>query len=319
MLDHAADEEQAGIGQAGIAVTGKGVLALVPDRNMRVHTRTIVGLDRLGHEGCGLAIGLGNHLHDIFVDLDAVAGFDQLAEGQAQFVLAAGDFMVMLVHGQAHFHQRGHHFGANVGGHVDRADREIAALGAGTVTHIAAVIFRAAVGGQFDIVQLVEAGIVGVVEFDAVEHEEFRFRADIDGVTKARRLEEHFRALGGRTRIARIERTIFGFDDVAHQDHHRRRAERIEEYRVQIGLQDHVRFVDFLPALDRGAVEHQAVSQLIFANDVRAHRQVVPGALGIGKTDIDPLDLLFLDHLENVFWRIGHVRLPFSFITPPKG
>jgi hypothetical protein len=58
---------------------------------------------------------------------------------------------------------------------------------------------------------------------------------------------------------------------------------------------------------------------IIFADDVGAHGQVMPDALGIGEANIDPFDFLFLDHLQDVFWRIGHVRLPFSFDTPPKG
>ena len=57
-------------------------------------------LDRLGHEGRGLAIGLGDLLHDILVDLHAVGGVRQRAEGQAEFVLGGGHFVVVLVHGR---------------------------------------------------------------------------------------------------------------------------------------------------------------------------------------------------------------------------
>jgi hypothetical protein len=53
-------------------------------------------------------------VHDIFVDLHAVGGLHQRAEGQAQFVLGGGDFVVVLVAGQAHFEHGRNHFAADV-------------------------------------------------------------------------------------------------------------------------------------------------------------------------------------------------------------
>ena len=108
--------------------------------------------DRLGHEGRGLAVGLGDHVHDIFVDLHAVGGLDQAAVGQAELMLGGGDFMVMLVAGQAHFEHRRDHLAADVAGAVDRSDGEIAALGARAVGEVAAFIFAAGVGRQLDVV-----------------------------------------------------------------------------------------------------------------------------------------------------------------------
>jgi hypothetical protein len=116
----------------------------------------------------------------------------------------------------------------------------------------------------------------------------------------AARLDEGFGALGGRARIAAVELAGRRFDDVAEDDHHRRRAERIDVDRVEIGLEDHVGFVDRLPALDRGAVEHQAVFQLVLAHDAGDHGEVLPLALGIGEAQVDPLDLFVLDLLEDV-------------------
>jgi hypothetical protein len=85
---------------------------------------------------------------------------------------------MVLVHRQAHFEHGGDHLGADVLGAVDRRDREIAALGAGTVAQIATFIFVARIGGQLDIVDLEVAGGVAVLEPHVVEHEEFGLGAD---------------------------------------------------------------------------------------------------------------------------------------------
>ena len=125
---------------------------------MGVHARCHCPCDRLGHEGRGLAIGLGDHVDDIFVDLHPVGGLDQLAVGQAELVLGGGDLVMMLVHRQAHLEHGRDHLAADVDRAVDRRDREIAALGARPVGEVAAFIFAAGVGRQLDVVERVEAG-----------------------------------------------------------------------------------------------------------------------------------------------------------------
>ncbi len=40
---------------------------------------------------------MGDHVHDIFVNLHIVCGFDQRAIGKAKLMLGGGDFMMMLV------------------------------------------------------------------------------------------------------------------------------------------------------------------------------------------------------------------------------
>ncbi len=57
---------------------------------------------------------MGDLMHDILVDLHAVGGLGQRAEGQAQLVLRGGDLMVVLVAGQAHFEHGGDHLAADV-------------------------------------------------------------------------------------------------------------------------------------------------------------------------------------------------------------
>src|SRR3546814_4631823 len=108
--------------------------------------------------------------------------------------------MVMLVAGQAHLQHRRDHLGADVDRAVDRRDGEIAALGAGPVGEVAALIGAAGVGGQLDIVDLEARLVVARLEADVVEHEEFGLGSDIDGV--ADRSEEHTSELQSLMRIS---------------------------------------------------------------------------------------------------------------------
>src|SRR3546814_19547312 len=126
------------VGKARSAVAGEQRIALVPDRQMGVHALAFIFLDRLWHEGRGLAIGMGNLMHDVFVDLHAIGGRHQRAELEAQLVLGGGDFVMMLVAGQAHVEHRRNHFTAQFDAAVDWRDREIAALDARTQAQIAA-------------------------------------------------------------------------------------------------------------------------------------------------------------------------------------
>ena len=141
-------------------------------------------------------------MYNILVDLHAVGGLHQCAERQAQFVLRRGDFVVMLVAGQAHVEHRADHFATDIDQAIDRRDREIAALGARTMAQVAGFIRAVGVGRQFDIVDAKAVAVIAVVELHIVEHEEFGFGSDIDGVADTGRFQIGLGALGRRTRVA---------------------------------------------------------------------------------------------------------------------
>src|SRR5690606_31384330 len=50
VLDDTADEVQGGFGQTGIAFARKGILTVLADRYVHVHTGAVVAVQRLGHE-----------------------------------------------------------------------------------------------------------------------------------------------------------------------------------------------------------------------------------------------------------------------------
>ncbi len=72
-----------------------------------MHARTVVTEDRLRHEGCGLAIGIGNLMHDILVDLHLVGVADQRVEFHAEFVLCGSNLMMVLFNRDTHFGEDG--------------------------------------------------------------------------------------------------------------------------------------------------------------------------------------------------------------------
>ena len=89
VLDDAADVIEAGVRQIGIARTGEQRLAALPDRLMHMHARAVVAIDRLGHEGRRLAVGLGDLVDHILVDLHVVAALGQRVELEAKLMLGA--------------------------------------------------------------------------------------------------------------------------------------------------------------------------------------------------------------------------------------
>jgi hypothetical protein len=199
-------------------------------------------------------------------------------------------------------------------GAVDRGDREIAALGSRPVGEVAAVIFAHRVGRQLDVVELEARGIVAVLEADVVEHEEFGFRADIDGVADAAGLDEGFGAGGRRARVAAIKLAGRRLDDIAHQDQHRRRAERVDIGGAEVRLQNHVALVDRLPAGDRRAVEHEAIGQHVLVDRARDHGEMLPLALGVGEPEVHPFDLIVGDLLQH----LARVRCHFLPLANPN-
>jgi hypothetical protein len=138
MLDDAADVIEAGVRQIGIARAREQRLAAFPDRLMHMHARAVVAIDGLRHERRRLAIGGRDLMDDIFVDLHRVGALGQRLELEAQLVLRAGDFVVMLFRLDAQIAHDGEHLAADILRGIDRRDGEIAALDGRAVAQIAA-------------------------------------------------------------------------------------------------------------------------------------------------------------------------------------
>ena len=155
----------------------------------------------------------------------------------------------------------------------------------------------------------VEEGVAHVVRVaDAVEDEEFGFRAEEGLVGDAAGLEEGLGALGDAARIAAVGLHRRRVEDVAGQHERRVGGERIEEGGAGVGQQHHVGLVDALPARDRRAVEHLAVLEQRGIDDRLREGHVVLHAAHVAEAQVDEFDLVVLDELFDVFE--GHGGFP---------
>ena len=145
MLDDATDVEQRIFRQAGVAVACENVFTVLRDGLVAVHAGTVVTDQRLGHEGSGFTVGVGNVVNTVFEDLCSVCLGDQGVKLDAYFALSGGaHFVVMHFNRQAHLLHGGTHGSANVVQAVNWRDGEVAALHARPVPGIA--VFEALIG-----------------------------------------------------------------------------------------------------------------------------------------------------------------------------
>ena len=128
---------QSEVGQTCIALSGEQVDALLPKREVRVHTGTVVLEYRLGHKRRRFAVALGHVLDDVFIPHKLVSLLDQRCVKHIDFGLSAGsDFvMVFLDHNPDLLHFLDH-FAADILLGVGRAYREIAAFVRGFVSEV---------------------------------------------------------------------------------------------------------------------------------------------------------------------------------------
>ena len=201
-------------------------------------------------------------------------------------MLGGGDFVMVLFRLDAHVAHDGQHLAAHVLLMVHRRHREIAALDLGTVAQIAAFIFGAGVVGAFLGIDEVEALVHLDAETHIVEHEEFGFRAEIGGVADARGIDIGLGGLGDGARAAGIMLVGGRLQHVADQDQRGLGEERIDHRGFQVRLQQHVGFVDRLPAGDRRTVEHGAVVEEIVIDHHQVEGDMLPLAARVGEADV---------------------------------
>jgi hypothetical protein len=163
------------------------------------------------------------------------------------------------------------------------------------------------------------------VPLDAVENEELGFRTEVGGVAQAGRLQVGLGALGDRTRVAVVTLAVGRLDHVAGDDHRGLVEERVDEGGFRVRHQQHVGRLDALPAGDRRTIERVAFRELVCVEGTDGHADVLFLATGVGETEINELDLLLLDHLQNVLNAIKAMRKiaagMFSsfYAKPPTG
>jgi hypothetical protein len=138
------------------------------------------------------------------------------------------------------------------------------------------------------------------VEPHVVEDEELGLGPDVAGVGDAGGLE----VLGGLPgHEAGVARVALAGQRVVDEHVDRQRPagpERVDERRVRVGDQDHVRFLDLLEAADRRAVEPDALLEHVGRELRRRHREVLHQAGQVTETHVDDFDALVADELQHL-------------------
>src|SRR5437868_5708831 len=137
MFQNPAYKKERHLTQPRITVPGKQWFAIFPKGDVRVHARTVIGEERLWHEGDGLVMLPRDVTNDIFVILHRIAHLFERRETDIDFSLASGGyFMMLFVHGHARFLQLERHFVADILQRVHWRNWEIALLRSNLVTDI---------------------------------------------------------------------------------------------------------------------------------------------------------------------------------------
>ncbi len=299
MLQDTTNEIQRFIGQIRVFVACKERLAVFPDRHVHMHAGAVITVDRLRHEGCRFAIGVGHIVDHIFVFLQLIGLFGQAVKDQAQLVLAGGHLVVVLVDLHPQTLHGGQHLGAQVLSFVDGVHREVAALDAGTVAHIAHLIFCVSVPGGVGCVDLKGHFVDGVGEAHIIKQEEFCFWPHIGHITDAGGLQIGLCLLRGAARVTRVGFAGVGFNHGAMDAEGLFGIKRIDIGGAGVEDQLHVGVFDRLPTCDGGTVEHEAFFDKVFVHQVDINGHVLELAPHISETDVDIGDVFVLDHLQN--------------------
>ena len=77
-------------------------------------------------------------------------------------------------------------------------------------------------------------------------------------------------------------------------------AERVDDARVRVGHEEHVRLLDLLEAADRRAVEAVALLEAVLGELVRRRREVLHQPRQIAEAEVDDLDALVLHESQHL-------------------
>ena len=263
-----------------------------------MHAAAVVGKQRLGHEGGGLAVLVGHVADNVLEQPHVVRRLHQRVIPLIDLRLpAGGDLVMVALDVEAALHHGLGHLAAQVLVVVRRRHREVPFLVARAVAEV--VPFPAGIPTPFLGVDVVEAGVLVLVEADAVEDEELGFGPEVGCVRQPAALQVQLRLLGDPARVALIVLAGDRIDHVGERDNRGRLGKRIHEYCRRIG--EHVALVDGRPAANAGAVKTVALFEDLFRQFVDRIGNVVGQSRQIGKAYVDLLDVVLLGIFQYFF------------------
>ena len=115
MAEDAADGKQSHLGEPGVASAGEQRLAVAPQRDVDVHPRAVVTMDRLRHERRRLPVAAGDVLDDVLVEADLIGHPHQFLVAHVDLALPRrGHFVVLGLDVDSRVDHRLHHLVAEI-------------------------------------------------------------------------------------------------------------------------------------------------------------------------------------------------------------
>ena len=193
-----------------------------------------------------------------------------------------------------------HHLVTDVHQLIGRWDWEVALFVAEFVAEVSTAVARAVIGAAvpFALVAIDEeiATVGCLVEADVVEDEKLGFRADVAGIGDAGAAEI---VDGFASDIARIAGIVFAGDrilDVANHAEGRELREGIDKGGFGLRNQQHVAFVDGLPAANAGAIEPEPVFEDFFVEFADRYGEMLPEPGKVHESQVDGFYASFAAH-----------------------
>ncbi len=251
MVDDAADVVQGRLRQSAVAFAREQVRPGLRQRLVYVHAAAVVADQRLGHEGRGLAVAVGDVVDHVLEYQQLVGLAGQAVEAGADLALPGGRHLVVMDFGDdAHLLQRQAHGRADVLQAVYRGHREVAALDAWAMAEVAAGVGLLRVPACLRGIDTVERPVDTASPLHVVEDEELRLRAEIGGIGDPGRFQIRLGAARQRARVASVALQGVGLDHIATQIERGLLVEGVDHRRVGVRHQYHVGVVDAFPAAD---------------------------------------------------------------------
>ena len=214
--------------------------------------------------------------------------------------------MVAALDLEADLVQLQHHLVAQVGEVVDRRDGEVTSLVPGLVPQVAALFDAARVPGRLDRIDVVVAGVLLRLETHVVEDVELGLGAEERRVGDPRRLQVR---LGLRRDVARVARVLLARERIHDREVDDERlflAVRVDERRLEVRHELHVRLVDRLETADGRAVEHLALFDRVGVEALGRDVEVLHDPGEVAESDVDELDILVLDEFQSLVSGLEH-------------
>ncbi len=156
-----------------------------------------------------------------------------------------------------------------------------------------------------------ERHVLGHAIPNIVEDVELRFGSKERRVGDTRRCQVLLGLLRHLTRVFGIDLSGARIVDIENHDERALTSEWVDVCGADIGNQLHIRFVNACEASDRGAVEELPRREEVLIDCGRGNVEVLLNTRKIRETDVDELDVRFLDESED-FGRgtehVGHSR-----------